>query len=41
MKIILLPIYKLTFCNKNAEPTTYNLKLTTYNYLCTSSKLVV
>jgi hypothetical protein len=38
---MLLSAYLLTFCNKNAEPLTNNLKLTTSDYLCTSSKLVV
>ncbi len=38
---MLLSVYLLTFCNKYAEPLTNSLKLTTSNYLCTSSKLVV
>ncbi|AEW00964.1 hypothetical protein Niako_4708 [Niastella koreensis GR20-10] len=38
---MLLPAYLLTFCNKYAEESTNTLKLTTSDYLCTSSKLVV
>lgn len=38
---MLITAYLLTFCNKYAELLTNNLKLTTSDYLCTSSKLVV
>lgn len=38
---MLLAAYLLTFCNKNAVRLTNNSKLTSSDYLCTSSKLVV
>ncbi len=38
---MLLSAYLLTLCNKNEQASTNNLKLTTSDYLCTSSKLVV
>jgi hypothetical protein len=38
---MLIAAYLLTFCNKNADRLTNALKLTTSDYLCTSSKLLV
>jgi hypothetical protein len=45
---MLLQVFLAPLCNKvpekstyNLKPRTYSLELTTYDYLCTSSKLVV